>query len=296
MTSFLQAVEAERARLVARIDAIDDIISLYREFERPFPKPDAVTATVAASGAEAGRAHNPIPASASHEPDAPAIAESATEPAISASLSLDATPPVVDAIAEESSSPEASSAPHSEKAADAPPGGEVAPASPPPNLRPGSRAAQILTAHTEHPEWNASDIARSIDMLASDVARIAKAKGIVLPKGKGGRRPNVSSAAQKPAVAPPAPEPVEPLASPFAPVGGEEPRRIVRPSGQQMWLRDENGAYLNRYCSGMTTNRKEAWTGTAKQAASCRANYLAAKGLKAAPVEKTTAPTMSVFA
>lgn len=60
-------------------------------------------------------------------------------------------------------------------------------------------------------------------------------------------------------------------------------------AGQLFWLRDSDGQYLNRYCSAMTRNRKEAWTGTEAQIMGCRRNYKIARDLREMPVEKEKA-------
>jgi hypothetical protein len=75
------------------------------------------------------------------------------------------------------------------------------------------------------------------------------------------------------------------LRNPFAPIEEEEPPEIRRPQEPQFWLKDAEGRYLNRYCTGMTSDHRRAWTGTVGQAAGCRATFVCARGLRQTAVD-----------
>ena len=80
------------------------------------------------------------------------------------------------------------------------------------------------------------------------------------------------------------------LRNPFALVEDyEELRKIRRPQGELFWLRDLDGRYLDRFCTGMTRDRRAAWTGTAQQLTGCRGRFDVARELHEMPVETQTA-------
>ncbi len=137
---------------------------------------------------------------------------------------------------------------------------------------------RVLALFKKHPELTKREAARHLGAPRGSVAAYSWALGLQWAAGRPGRPPRVTAMADAQA-------PVRPvLRNPFAPLEDDEPREIRRPKGELFWLRDADGRYLDRYCGGLTRDRRAAWTGTAPQLAGCRRRFELARDLREMPV------------
>lgn len=137
---------------------------------------------------------------------------------------------------------------------------------------PDSLLSRIRAYVADHPDATAPEIARALDARTQSVRNAVAKSGIKLKLAMPGR-------ARKAEPTPdPAPAPEPPAAPPA--------HRVTYPKGKLFWLKNDDGQYLNRYVSGFTRDRREAWTGTEQQLAGCRRNYEIARALREVVVEK----------
>lgn len=158
--------------------------------------------------------------------------------------------------------------------------------------RPDSLASRIRAYMADHPGATCGDCAEALgesyDRVWQNGRRI-----VDFAKRRRGRKPKPPQLAAEPPKPVEAPAPKPTLVPP--PAAKSEQRRpgstIVRrdpvvPKGRQFWLKNDDGQYLNRYCSGFTRDRREAWSGNQDQLAACRRVYPLAIDLREQPVEK----------
>jgi hypothetical protein len=140
---------------------------------------------------------------------------------------------------------------------------------------------RVIALHKQHPELTKREAARHLGAPRGSVAAYSWALGLHWAAGRPGRPPRVAEPAANDSA------PARPmLRNPFAPLeDDEEPRKIRRPQSEIFWLRDADGRYLDRYCTGMTRDRRAAWTGTAQQLVGCRRKFEIARELHGVPVE-----------
>ncbi len=141
---------------------------------------------------------------------------------------------------------------------------------------------RVLALFKEHPTLTKREAAKHLGAPRGSVAAYSWALGLQGAAGRPGRPPRDAT----PAVGARAHAAHPKLRNPFALLeDDDEPREIRRPKGQVFWLRDAEGRYLDRYCSGLTRDRRAAWTGTARQLAGCRRTFELARELREMAVE-----------
>jgi hypothetical protein len=157
-------------------------------------------------------------------------------------------------------------------------------ASPAPSI-----ASRLRALNAEHPELTTREVSERLGLTLAQVRTNSHVHGLKWAPAEPAR-------ARSPAPAPePAPQPERPSAPARAPIAAQPPgsvsavvstpmRRAQR--GQQFWLRNEAGEYLNRYCTGFTRDRREAWSGSQDQLAACRRTFAIARDLAERPVER----------
>ena len=139
---------------------------------------------------------------------------------------------------------------------------------------------RVLALYREHPELTKREAARHLGAPHGSVAAYSWGLGLKWAAGRRGRPCVTAPAASEGAPA------RRTLRNPFALIEyDEEPRKIRRPRGELFWLRDLDGRYLDRFCTGMTRDRRTAWTGTAQQLIGCRGTFGLARELREMPVE-----------
>jgi hypothetical protein len=311
-TSFIATIEAELASVRSRIAALEaeeaDLEAAMRVFARlneansaAHPAADdegaipALKAEVAsrAASADLSRAKPVVEAVAgSAMSEGSAVAESPetaeTGSRLDAGRTASATSEAMDATGGES----AATSHATGKPGDAPNDASPAP----------SIASRLRALNAKHPELTTRDVSERLGLTLVQVRTNSHVHK--LEWASGDRRRVSQRAAEpvqprSPAPAPePSPQPERPPLQARAPVAAQPsgsgsavvstPMRRA-PRGQQFWLRNEAGEYLNRYCTGFTRDRREAWSGSQDQLAACRRHFAIAVDLVERPVEREQA-------
>ena len=151
---------------------------------------------------------------------------------------------------------------------------------------------RVETLHRQHPDWPASRIAAELETSGDYVRATAQRRNPKLPSER--IKPVEVEQPRQETQERPDDVPVIPADLPSTGQAGEEAEAIVelpraaRPlSGSKFYLVNDEGQYLNRYCAGFTTDKREAWIGNQSQLVGCRRNFEIARDLTEKPVVKS---------
>jgi hypothetical protein len=157
------------------------------------------------------------------------------------------------------------------------------------SAREGSLRSRIEALRAEHPNWTLDQAVEHLDAKRSSLTAYAAVLGFKWPRS--------APSAQKPAEPvsspdepSPAPEPERPPAVKSEPANEAPGDTRAAVSGKRFWLVNDAGLYLNRFGTGFTADRRNAWDGNEKQLAGIRRSYLIARDLREKPVTKELPP------
>lgn len=162
-----------------------------------------------------------------------------------------------------------------------------------PHRDPNSLLGRVRAYMAEHPATTMRECADALGAPYEKVKNTASGFVAFLPAKRGPnentvrRRPSLPPEAKDAPVASEPPKPV--LASPELTGGQAGGDQRAALSGKRFWLVDDKNRYLNRFGTGFTDDRRNAWDGNERQLAGIRRSVAIARDLREKPVTKDIA-------